>query len=262
MRRRPWRAREALGADLFEQPRGPGELAIPAIRGVGGGVIYFLDDKSELARVWDIEFEPIDGGPQSGAGLTSIDHVAQTMSYQEMLTWVLFYVSIFRTTKSPMVDVIDPGGVVRSQAIEGDDKALRLTLNGAENDRTLAGRFLSESFGSSVQHIAFSTDDAIATASALARLGFESLTMPDNYYDDLEARFGLDPALADQLRALNILYDRDEHGEYLQLYSRTYGDGFFFEIVERRNGYQGYGAANAPFRTAAQQRSVPPRVAV
>jgi 4-hydroxyphenylpyruvate dioxygenase len=253
----------ALGADLFEQSHGPEELAIPAIRGVGGGVIYFLDDSSELARVWDIEFEPIGGRPGSGAGLTSIDHVAQTMSYQEMLTWVLFYVSIFRTTKSPMVDVIDPGGVVRSQAIEGDDKALRLTLNGAENDRTLAGRFLSESFGSSVQHIAFATDDAIGTAKELEKLGFKSLTITGNYYDDLEARFGLDLALVDRLRGLNILYDRDERGEYLQLYSQTYGDGFFFEVVERRNGYQGYGAANAHFRIAAQQRSIqPPRLAI
>ena len=35
----------ALGAEPFEQRRGPGELAIPAIRGVGGGVIYFLDEQ-------------------------------------------------------------------------------------------------------------------------------------------------------------------------------------------------------------------------
>ena len=150
---------KALGADLFEQPRGPGELAIPAIRGVGGGVIYFIDDRSELARVWDIEFEAVDPEGGSGAGLTSIDHIAQTMSYEEMLTWLLFYTSIFRARKPPMVDVIDPGGVVRSQVIESDGQALRLTLNGAENDKTLAGRFLAESFGSSVQHLAFATND-------------------------------------------------------------------------------------------------------
>ena len=81
---------KALGADLFEQHRGPGELAIPAIRGVGGGAIYFLDDRSELARVWEVEFDPIAEHRSTGAGLVSIDHVAQTMSYQEMLTWVLF----------------------------------------------------------------------------------------------------------------------------------------------------------------------------
>lgn len=58
----------------------------------------------------------------------------------------------------------------------------------------------------------------------------------------------------DSLRRANILYDRDENGEYFQLYSPNYGDGFFFEIVERRGGYAGYGAPNAPFRIPAQKR--------
>jgi 4-hydroxyphenylpyruvate dioxygenase len=157
------------------------------------------------------------------------------------------------------VDVIDPAGVVRSQAIESPDAALRLTLNGAENKRTLAGRFVSESFGSSVQHIAFETGDILATAAALAGRGFTALEIPANYYGDVEARFGLDPALVATLKSHNILYDRDEHGEFFQLYSRLYGDGFFFEVVERRGGYRGYGAANAPFRIAAQQRLARPK---
>src|ERR671915_116393 len=105
----------ALGAEPFEQRRGPGELAIPAIRGVGGGVLYFLDERSNLARVWEIEFEPV-CGTGDDVGLRTYDHVAQTMNYEEMLTWVLFYTSIFRTRKLPMVDVVDPAGLVRSQA--------------------------------------------------------------------------------------------------------------------------------------------------
>lgn len=80
-----------------------------------------------------------------------------------------------------------------------------------------------------------------------------------NYFDDVEARFGLDPAFSDRLRALNILYDRDEHGEYFQLYSPSFGEGFFFEIVERRGNYRGYGAPNATFRIAAQTRHLRPR---
>ena len=250
----------ALLADLFEQPTGPGELKIPAIRGVGGGVMHFIDDKTELSRVWEIEFTPVaDDRQDGGAGLTRIDHLAQTMNYEEMLTWMLFYTAIFDTAKMPMVDVIDPAGVVRSQAIESPDAALRLTLNGAENKRTLAGRFVSESFGSSVQHIAFQTGDMLATAEALAANGFRALEIPANYYGDVEARFGLDPDFVATLRARNILYDRDEQGEFFQLYSRLYGDGFFFEVVERRGGYRGYGAANAPFRIAAQQRLARPK---
>jgi 4-hydroxyphenylpyruvate dioxygenase len=248
----------ALGADPFEQARGPGELAIPAIRGIGGGVIYFIDGKSELAKVWEIEFDPVGGKTARDAGLASVDHIAQTMNYEEMLTWLLFYSSIFRTRKSPMVDVVDPGGLVRSQVIESEDRSLRLTLNGAQNRKTLAGRFFADSFGSSVQHLAFATGDIFSTAGALSKRGFQSLPIPQNYYDDLEARFGLDPAFTKRLRADDILYDRDEAGEFFQLYSRTYGDGFFFEIVERRNGYMGYGAPNAPFRIAAQKRSLAP----
>ena len=247
----------ALGAEIFQQRHGPGELAIPAIRGVGGGVIYFIDGKSELSRIWEIDFRPIDiDAPE--AGLTRTDHIAQTMNYEEMLTWLLFYTSIFRTSKSPTVDVVDPGGLVRSQVIESEDGALRLTLNGAENRKTLAGHFIAESFGSSVQHLAFACDDIFATADSLQALGFQALDISRNYYDDLEARFGLDAALTDRLRQSNILYDRVGTGEYFQMYSRNFGEGFFFEIVERRGGYKGYGAANAPFRIAAQKRTIRP----
>jgi 4-hydroxyphenylpyruvate dioxygenase len=249
----------ALGAEPFEQRPGPGELAIPAIRGVGGGVIYFIDGKSDLARVWEIEFDPVERGAAADAGLTAVDHVAQTMNYEEMLTWLLFYTSIFRTRKAPMVDVVDPGGLVRSQAIETDEGTLRLTLNGAENRKTLAGHFIAESFGSSVQHIAFAANDIFAAAEAMKRRGFAALPISPNYYDDLEARFGLEPALTDRMRTENILYDRDGEGEFFQLYSGNYGEGFFFEIVERKGGYKGYGAANAPFRIAAQKRQIRPK---
>jgi 4-hydroxyphenylpyruvate dioxygenase len=249
----------ALGAEPFAERRGPGELQIPAIRGIGGGIIYFVDGKSDLSRVWDIEFETVGAGAGPDAGLTRIDHVAQTMNYEEMLSWVLFYTSIFRARKLPMVDVVDPGGLVRSQVIENETGTLRLTLNGAENRKTLAGHFVAASFGSSVQHLALATDDIFASSAAMRDLGFKPLSISGNYYDDLEARLGLDPELVERLRGFGILYDRDEAGEYFQLYSHIHGDGFFFEIVERRGGYSGYGAPNAPFRIAAQKRELPPK---
>jgi 4-hydroxyphenylpyruvate dioxygenase len=247
---------KTLGSAIFDQPVAAGELKIPAIRGVGGGLLYFIDDKSELAKVWEIEFVPLEGGDGGTAGLTHIDHVAQTMNYEEMLTWVLFYRSIFETTKSPMVDVLDPAGIVRSQVIENAAGSLRITLNGAENNRTLAGHFISETFGSSVQHLAFRTADIFATASAMAAAGFQPLRIAANYYDDLAARFLLDDELLVRLRALHILYDRDEAGEFFQFYSPNQGEGFFFEILERRGDYRGYGAPNAPFRIAAQKREL------
>jgi len=75
--------------------------------------------------------------------------------------------------------------------------------------------------------------------------------VPDNYYDDLAARFDLEPGLLATLRDLGLLYDRDADGEFLHFYTGTVGR-VFFEVVERRGGYDGYGAANAPVRLAAQ----------
>jgi 4-hydroxyphenylpyruvate dioxygenase len=250
----------ALGAEPFRQQVAAGEVEIPAIRGVGGGLIYLIDDKSNLGRFSEIDFQPVseEGDAEvASAHLLHVDHIAQTVAYEEMLTWLLFYTSIFETWKTPMVDIIDPAGVVRSQVVENASGALRITLNGAENRRTLAGHFIAEKFGSGVQHLAFHTGDIFATAAALRKNGFKPLQISPNYYGDVEARFGLNAELSERLKAENILYDRDEHGEYFQLYSMTYGEGFFFEIVERR-GYRGYGAPNAIFRIAALKKALRP----
>jgi 4-hydroxyphenylpyruvate dioxygenase len=248
----------ALGAEPFEQVVSHGEVQIPAIRGVGGGLIYFLDEKSNLGRFAEIDFTTVSEETDiAAAHLAHIDHVAQTVAYDEMLTWLLFYTSIFEADKTPMVDIIDPSGVVRSQVVENMSGSLRLTLNGAENRRTLAGHFIAERFGSGIQHLAFHTEDIFATVAALRKNGFEPLPISPNYYGDIEARFGLDPALTERLKADNILYDRDDHGEYFQIYSTTFGEGFFFEIVQR-SGYRGYGAANAIFRIAALKKALRP----
>lgn len=244
-----------LGARPFTQAVPDGEVAIPAVRGIGGSVLRFLDGSDELSRVWDVEFAaPAGAAPGNGAGLTRIDHIAETMSYGEMLSWALFYAATFDMAPAPMLDVIDPDGLVRSQALSTPDGRLRLTLNGAESHRTLAGAFLEESFGGSVQHIAFATDDIFASAAGLADRGFQALPIAANYYPDLAARFGLPDALIARLSAANILYDEDAGGAFFQLYSRPWKSGQFFEIVERQGAYAGYGAPNAPFRIAAQKR--------
>jgi 4-hydroxyphenylpyruvate dioxygenase len=238
----------------FRQQVGPGELDIPAVRGVGGSLLYFVDPNVPLADVWDIEFAPLMPAiAGDDAGLIAVDHISQSMHYEDMLAWLLFYVSLFDVQKTPQVDITDPGGIVRSQVIETADGALRIALNASQSMRTQSSRFLAEYFGSGVQHIAFGTDDILATAQRLQANGVEILSIPENYYDDLEARVDLDAEKLKALKANNILYDRDESGEYLQLYTRSFKDLFFIEIVERR-GYRGFGAVNAPIRLTAQAR--------
>jgi 4-hydroxyphenylpyruvate dioxygenase len=249
----------ALLARPFSQAVGPGELHVPAIRGLGGSLLYFIDPKSTLARVWEIEFraDTEEKGRRAGedAHLVSIDHVSQSMEYDEMLSWVLFYTSIFAVDRTPELDIADPAGLVRSQVVQTADGSVRIVLNGSQSHRTQSGRFLSEFFGSGVQHIAFASGDIFRSAEHLRANGVALLSIPDNYYADLEARFGLAPDFIERLIAANALYDRDEKGEYFQLYTAPFADRFFFEVVERRDGYKGFGAANAPIRLAAQTRS-------
>ncbi len=248
----------ALGAKSFDQPLGLGEVDIPAIRGLGGNVLHFIGGGKRLSDLWSIEFHKTQA-PTADAGLRRIDHLAQTMSYDEMLTWSLFYTSLFEMGQSPMVDVVDPDGLVHSQALASRDGGFRVTLNGAETHRTMAGNFLAESFGGSVQHVALATDDIFSTAKSLGALGFAPLPMSPNYYADLAARFDLDPELLERLKEGNILYDEDAAGSFFQIYSRPFEGGMFFEILQRTGEYSGYGASNAPFRIAAQKRLARPK---
>ncbi len=242
---------EALRMRAFRQAVGPGELDIPAIRGLGGSLVYFVDAESALGRVWEVEFEPV--GTTPAGPLARVDHLAQSMPPDEMLTWRLWYLSLFDFDTTPQVDVIDPAGVVESIALQDPARAVRICLNASASERTLSSRFLEEFFGAGVQHVAFATPDIFASAQAAEAAGLELLPIPENYYEDLEARFGLDPAFTARLRAHRILYDEDEGGRYLQLYTAAFQDRFFFEVVER-DGYAGFGAANAPIRLAAQAR--------
>ena len=239
----------------FRQDVRPGELDIPAVRGVGGSLIYFLDATSELGRVWEVEFDDTGADAAAQAGMLDVDHISQSMHYEEMLTWLLFYTSLLDLKKVPPQDVADPGGLVKSQVVEADDGRLRIILNASQSHRTQSSRFLAEAFGSGVQHIAFTTADIVETAARLKRNGVALLPISANYYDDVEAKFSLAPDLLERLMENSILYDRDEHGEYFQIYTQSFEQRFFFEIVERRH-YAGYGAANAAVRLAAQARHV------
>lgn len=244
---------EALKARTFTQPVGPGELNIPAIHGVGGSLLYFPETAD---RNWDTDFDaqPSDAGSDR---LQMVDHISQSMPSDDMLSWLLFYTGLLDLHRLPQMEVADPVGLVQSQALINADQTLRVVLNGSTATRTLSNRFISEFFGSGVQHIAFACADIFTTVTEMRSRGADFLKIPDNYYDDIEARYGLDPAIMAALRDNQILYDREGDGEFFQIYTHSFDERFFFEIVERRH-YQGFGAANAGIRLAAQTRDARP----
>ena len=171
----------------------------------------------------------------------------------EFLSWQLYWTSLFDVAKQAELDIPDPAGLVQSRAIEGRDGAFRVTMNASGGRGTLSSRFIGNVFGAGFQHIAFSTGDILSTAKKMIGHGVELLEISPNYYADLAARFGLSDAVTQEMAAHNILFDRDESGaEYWQIYARAFEKRFFFEIIERRGPYRGYGASNAPIRLGAQ----------
>jgi 4-hydroxyphenylpyruvate dioxygenase len=252
-------------ADTLRIPRfsgavAPDEWPIPSVVGVGGSLIYFVDDATREA-MWAHEFPHALEQPLADPMLAGIDHIAQTMQPEEFLSSLLFYVALLDVQKTSQLEIADPMGLVQSQAVETADANVRFTLNGSLAAQSLSSRFVQHYFGAGVQHIAFATPDIFAAAEAATLAGLPRLEIPANYYEDVAARFGLDKELTDRLARANILYDRatDATGvdtEYFQFYSRAFARRVFFEVVERR-GYRGYGAANAPIRLAAQARHRP-----
>ncbi|MDX1542209.1 MAG: VOC family protein, partial [Geminicoccaceae bacterium] len=236
-------------AKPFKGPIGRGELEIPAVRGVAGSLVYFIDRPDGRGAFFDVDFvpDPEDHAPRD-LGLRRIDHVAQVVPETELLTWVLYYKSILGLEPAERTDLTDPHGLIVSRAMTNPERTLRIPVNTSSADRSAAGRFLQQTAGAGAQHVAFTCDDVLEAATLLP--GELKLEAPANYYEDLAARFGLDDALIERLQAARVLYDRIGDGEFLHLYTRSI-NGLFFELVERRE-YDRYGEANAPVRLAAQ----------
>ncbi|MCJ2032990.1 bifunctional sugar phosphate isomerase/epimerase/4-hydroxyphenylpyruvate dioxygenase family protein [Methylobacterium sp. J-068] len=244
---------EGLRIPSFEQAHGPGERTLPAVRGVGGSLIEFVEAGIDPEAAWMQDFEIDPAADTRGAGLKAIDHFTQTVAHVELLSWRLFYTSLFAVQAEPQVDLVDPVGLVQSEVLHTANGAMTLALNSSASSKTLSSRFVDYYFGAGVQHVALATDSIFATAEALAARGIEFLAMPDNYYDDLVARFGLDASLVARMRRHQIIYDRDATGSYFHFFTRAFERRFFFEIVERR-GYAGFDPQGAGIRLAAQTR--------
>lgn len=227
---------------------------MPALRGVADSLVYVID--AEAAQtLWTDEFDIDIAAPAVAAlGIVAIDHLAVAVHNDEFLSWQLYWRSLFDVHVQTPQDVIDPNGLVQSQAIQNRSGSFRITLNSTDAPNALSARFLDHSFGAGFQHIALRVPDVVEAAAALAQRGFDRLPIPANYYDDVAARFGLSDAESAALRDYGILIDEDVSGRrYHQLYSRAFLRTFFFEYVNR-SGYDGYGAPNATIRLTAQNR--------
>lgn len=241
------------GYQKYEGDIEHGEMDIPGIKGVGGQLVYFIQETSDGSRFFDVDFVEVpleESLSPLFADNMLVDHITSGVSESEFLPTTLFYKALFGFGIDQPKDLIDPYGIVVSRTATNSTKNIRLPFNMSKSWGASTERFREEHRGSGVQHIALSCDDILKFARTVDKDII--LPIPENYYNDLEARFDLEPELAKNLRDNNMMYDFSETGYFIHFYTRTI-NGVFFEIVQRHR-YSNYGEVNAHVRMAAQSR--------
>lgn len=245
-----------FGYQPFSGRLGPNERVVPAVQAPDGSLNYFVNEQPGEPTLFEADFVLTDvNGPTEVGPITGIDHVSLSLPAGSFDAWVLYLKAVFGMQASAAVLLPDPYGLVRSRALFSADRGLRMVLNASVDPHTATAETVRAYHGTGLNHVAFSTGDIFRAVTEFEAAGVPLLRVPANYYDDLEARHALPAGFLDALREHNLLYDRDEQGcEFLHAYTETLDQRFFLELVERRGGYDGYGAPNAAVRLAAQAR--------
>ena len=241
---------QALLAPILPRRRGPAEADLSAVAAPDGTSVFFCRTGAADDDSWLGDFTVIDSGSTGSGAITHIDHVALTQPYDRFEEASLFYRTVLGLQPQHNSEIAAPFGLVRNRAVANPDGSVRVCLSvsvlrrGSEWHPGVTDP----------QHVAFATDDIFAVARAAKAAGAGIVDVPANYYDDLDARLAPPSSQLSAMRELNVLLDRNNTGDFLHFYTAVLGGRVFFEVVQRVNGYQGYGEVNSPVRMAAHRR--------
>lgn len=185
--------------------------------------------------------------PQLSAGLLAVDHFAICVPAHELDATVEFYLSVlgFRQIFSERIEV--GAQAMDSKVVKSPSGSVTFTVI-APDPRAVPGQidaFLERHRGAGVQHVAFSTHNAVGAVRALIARGVEFLPTPSAYYTALQQRVALTAHTVDEVRALGLLVDTDHGGQLFQIFTRSTHRRrtLFFEVIERL-GAETFGSAN------------------
>jgi 4-hydroxyphenylpyruvate dioxygenase len=248
----------SLGAWGYANQAGPGELNIPAIKGIGDSLIYFVDKwrgkngakDGDIGNIgfYDVDFEPLPGAELHpvGHGLTYIDHLTHNVYRGRMQEWAEFYERIFNFREIRYFDIEGRQTGLLSRAMTAPDDKIRIPLNESQDEYSQIAEFLKEYRGEGIQHLAFATDDILTTVDKLKANGIRFQDSPDTYYDMIDRRIPGHGHDIEELRKRRILIDGSpETGEGLlrQIFTENLIGPIFFEVIQRK-GNEGFGEGN------------------
>jgi len=235
-----------LGAKPVHGKVGPMELNIPAIEGIGGSLIYLVDRYGDQT-IYDVDFHPlIADWPPAGHGLAAIDHLTHNVHRGRMAVWAEFYERLFNFREIRYFDIEGKLTGLKSKAMTSPDGKIRIPINESADDKSQIAEYLEAYHGEGIQHIALAASDIYKTVEALRDRDVKFMSVPQTYYEAVDARLpGHGEDLA-RLRRDQILIDgapTQGQGLLLQIFTETVIGPIFFEIIERK-GNEGFGEGN------------------
>ena len=242
------------GAEPVQVETGPMELHIPAIRGIGGAILYLVDryeTQGEGLSIYDIDFEYLPGVDRhpAGAGFSHIDHLTHNVYGGRMKFWADYYETLFNFREIRYFDIKGEYTGLTSKALTAPDGKIRIPLNEeGEGGKGQIEEFLREFNGEGIQHIALICDDLCASWDRLKNLGVPFMTAPpETYYRMLDERLPGHGQDAEALKARGILLDGTTEGGsprlLLQIFAQAQVGPVFFEFIQRK-GDEGFGEGN------------------
>lgn len=244
---------KSLGAEVVESSAGPMELNIPAIKGIGGSLLYLVDRYGDQS-IYDIDFVPIEGADTNpkGVGLGLIDHLTHNVYRGQMDTWANFYEKLFNFKEIRYFDIEGKLTGLKSRAMTSPCGKIRIPINESADDKSQIEEYLREYKGEGIQHIALSTANIYDSVEALKDKGVRFMDAPPaTYYANLDTRLAGHGETVERLQKNGILMDgapeskegAKDGGILLQIFTATVIGPIFYEIIQRK-GDEGFGEGN------------------
>jgi 4-hydroxyphenylpyruvate dioxygenase len=242
----------SLGAEAADATATEKTLDVPAIKGIGGSLLYFVDRYGAKGSPYDAEFEwlgPRDPRP-AGAGLYYIDHLTHNVHRGRMNVWAGFYERLFNFRQIRFFDIEGRASGLFSRALTSPDGKIRIPINEDAGDSGQIEEYLAIYRGEGIQHIACGARDIYSTVEGLRAAGLPFMpSPPDTYFEKIDTHLPGHGEDVTRLRRNGILIDGEgviDGGHtkvLLQIFSANAIGPIFFEFIQRK-GDDGFGEGN------------------
>ncbi|MBO6758021.1 MAG: 4-hydroxyphenylpyruvate dioxygenase [Roseibium sp.] len=224
----------------------------PAIVGIGGSLLYFVDRYGTAGSAYDAEFDWLDerNPKPDGVGFYYLDHLTHNVYRGNMDKWWDFYRDLFGFKQIHYFDIDGRITGLVSRAITSPCGKIRIPLNESKDDTSQIEEYLKKYRGEGIQHIAVGTDNIYDATDKLAGNGLKFMPgPPDTYYELSHKRVKGHDEPIERMKQHGILIDGEgviDGGMtkiLLQIFSKTVVGPIFFEFIQRK-GDEGFGEGN------------------